>query len=255
MVWRPEQYLVGNYFQTEVNELFRKSFNIHPFGSILDIGSGDGYYINRLAGFVKSGQILGIDSSAEMVNYAEQHWRRKNLSFEVHRIEDYQSSMMFDFILSFWCLHWTQIELSFSNIFNALKGEGRLYAIVSSFSDNSVLQAWQELIKNSRYSDLAQQNINAFNEYTDYFYRVLTVLNKIPFRKVRLDLQTLRIYLPSMEYFKGLLLTLPFMNTIAEEIQEDLSNTLCDAFQKICQYKYEGKLYYETRPIFLEAIK
>ncbi|WP_148263596.1 class I SAM-dependent methyltransferase [Legionella drancourtii] len=255
LVWHPEQYLLGNYFQSEVNELFRKRFNIQPSGSILDVGSGDGQYISLLADRLKNGQILGIDSSEEMVTYAKEHWTRKNLSFAVHRIEEYQQSCVFDFILSFWCLHWTQIELSFPNIFNALKLEGRFYAVFSSFSDNSILQAWHELTINSRYMDLAQHNIKAFNLYTDYFYRVFAVLNKLPFKKLKLELETVKICLPSMEHFKGLLLTLPFMKKIPEENQDDLSNTLCDVFQKICQRKYDGELYYETRPIFLEAIK
>lgn len=255
MVWQPEQYLHGNYFQTEVNELFRKSFNPQPFGSILDVGSGDGHYTNILANNLKKGQVLGIDSSPEMVQYANEHWARNNLLFEVHKIEEYQPGVVFDFILSFWCLHWTKIELSFPNIFNALKDEGRFYAVLSSFSDNSVWQAWQHLLHNNRYSELAQQNINQFSLYINYFYRVLNVLNKIPFKRIKLELQTVTICLPNMEYFKGLLLTLPFMTKVPAQIQDDLSNTLCDAFQKICQRKYNGKLYYETRPIFLEAIK
>jgi trans-aconitate methyltransferase len=255
LVWHPEQYLLGNYFQTEVNELFCKRFNIQPSGSILDVGSGDGQYINSLASQLKKGQILGIDSSAEMVHYARAHWTRKNLVFAQHRIEDYQPSLAFDFILSFWCLHWTQIELSFPNIFNALKHEGRFYAVFSSFSYNSVFQAWQELTVNSRYSALAQQNVQAFNRYLDYFYRVFGVVNKLPFKKLKLELETVKISLPSMEHFKDLLLTLPFMKKISTETQADLSDCLCDVFQKICQRKYAGALYYETRPIFLEAIK
>jgi trans-aconitate methyltransferase len=255
LVWKPEQYLLGNYFQTEISEIFRKKLSVQPFGSILDVGSGDGQYINTIANRIKSGHILGIDSSEDMVRYAREHYKRPNLFFEVHRIEEYRQSLAFDFVLSFWCLHWTEIELSFSNIYHSLKSEGRFYALLSSFSDNSVLQAWHELTKNSEYSDLAQECIHQFNLYTNYFYQVVNVLNKIPFRKIKLELQTIKIHFPSLEHFRGLLFTLPFMSAIPKELHEGLSHALCHEFQNICQRQYGGELYYETRPIFLEAIK
>jgi hypothetical protein len=48
---------------------------------------------------------------------------------------------------------------------------------------------------------------------------------------------------------------MPFMKQFPAEITEDLLQEMVNAFQDICQRKYGGTLYYETRPIFLEAIK
>jgi len=52
-----------------------------------------------------------------------------------------------------------------------------------------------------------------------------------------------------------LLLTLPFIKTIPAEDSDDLIEAMFQAFKIICQRKYNGALHYETRPIFLEAIK
>ena len=255
VAWDPEQYAHGNYFQNEISNAFQKSFKVKPGGAILDIGCGDGQNTSTLAETLKHSQILGIDSSEEMIRYANQHWARRNLSFEVHNIEEFQCASVFDFILSFWCLHWTHIELSFPNIFHALKEGGRVYAVFSSFSDNSIFQVWHELAKQNRYRDLTDRYINPKYQHTKYFYRVLNILNQLPFKQVKLNLKTVTVSFPNVNYFKNLLLTMPFVKAIPAAIIEDFLAEMLQTFQNICQRKYGGKLYYETRPIFLGAIK
>lgn len=255
MDWNPENYTKGNYFQIETSEDFRKSFAVEPFGTILDVGCGDGQYSHILANNIKNGHILGIDSSAEMIRHATQHWTSKNLSFETHNIEEYQSPSQFDFILSFWCLHWTNINLSFPNMFNALVNGGRIYAIMSSFSNNSIYQTCYELAKQHRYDILTERYINSKPEYQNFFYRVLNVLLQLPFKQVKLNLKTTHVYFPDISYFKNLLLTMPFIKTFPPEEVDYIIEDLLEVFQERCHRKYGGKLYYETRPIYLEAIK
>lgn len=255
MAWDPKRYILGNYFQTKINEQFRNTFCVQPFGEILDVGCGDGQYTYFLANLYKHSRILGIDNSVEMIHHARQLWTRKNLSFAVQRIEDFQQFDAFDFVLSFWCLHWTKIEEAFPNIFQALKINGYFYAVFSSFSDHSILQIWHELARNGRYCELARNNIQDLQPYINYFYHVLKVTTHIPFRRIRMDLHTLKVELPNIDYLKNLIMALPFMKGIPEATQEDLVANMLDAFQHICQRKYEGRLYYETRPIFLEAMK
>jgi hypothetical protein len=64
-----------------------------------------------------------------------------------------------------------------------------------------------------------------------------------------------RVALPTVDYFKHLLLTMPFMKTFPEDISDDLIKEMSLIFQTICQNKHRGTLYYESRPIFLEAVK
>ncbi|KTD64545.1 methyltransferase domain-containing protein [Legionella spiritensis] len=255
MGWEPEKYIQGNYFQIETSNAFRKDFKIKPFGNILDAGCGDGQYSALLAEEVTHGRILGIDNSEEMISHARTRWARDNLSFEVDNIETFQPAMDYDFVLSFWCLHWTDLSRTFPNIFHALKNGGRFYAIFSSFSDNSVFQTCSELAKQNRYPALTKRYKAINNENNAYFYYVLNNLNQIPFKKAKVELKTTAVYFPDLNYFKSLVLTLPFIKAMPEETVPDLVDDLLHIFQTICDRKYDGKLYYETQPIVLEAMK
>ncbi|MBL7481219.1 class I SAM-dependent methyltransferase [Legionella bononiensis] len=255
MDWNPENYTKGNYFQNETSEDFRKSFEVKPFGRILDVGCGDGQYSRFLADHLKNGHMIGIDSSAEMIKHANHHWACKTLTFEQHNIEHYQPAKQFDFILSFWCLHWTDISLSFPNMYHALTEGGRIYALFSSFSSNSIYKTCYELASQHRYQFLTERYINSSNEYQNYFYHVLNTLIKLPFKRLKLNLKTTYVYFPDISYFKNLLLTLPFIKTFPPNEVDAIIEDLLEVFQKHCNRHYGGKLYYETRPIYLEAIK
>lgn len=251
MDWSPAKYTQGNYFQQETSEVFRKSFAVKPSGNILDVGCGDGQYTRLLADELKKGQIIGIDNSAEMIRHANEYWAGKNLSFETHNIEEYHSHTGFDFVLSFWCLHWTNPCLSLPNIYKVLKPGGRFYALFSSFSENSIYQACCELAKQNRHAALTEKYVNAHKDNSHYFYHILDILNRIPFRKMTLQLKTTHVYFPDISYFKNLLLTMPFLKTFSVDLLDDLTHI----FQQRCQRDYGGQLYYETRPVYLEALK
>lgn len=254
MVWDPKQYVRGNFFQQEINESFRKRFTTEPFGSILDAGCGDGQY-SRLLADTCQGHVLGIDSSEEMIRHAREHWACNNLDFEVQRLEDFHRPDAFDFILSFWCLHWTNIDWSLPNLYHALKPGGRLYAVLSSFSMNSISRTWQELASQERYITLAKKIPPSTSQHSPYFLRVFNVLNKLAFRDIKLDIKNTRVFLPDMDYFRHLLSSMPFMKSIPADMTEHFIEDMSATFQSICERQYHGELFYETRPIFLEAIK
>lgn len=255
MIWEPENYVDGNYFQNEINDSFCKGFEPEPFGNILDIGCGDGHYTNKLAAGIHQGRILGIDSSAKMIQYAKQHWIRENLRFEVQNIEEFRPDDAFDFALSFWCLHWTNIKAAFSRIFQALKTGGILYAVCSSFSDNSILQAWRELARQNCYRDLTENFLLSTSQPMLYFNYIVKTLNQLPFKKIKVTVETTKVYFPTIDYFRNLILTMPFTKTFPSTIIDQLIDDMLDVFQVSCQRNYGGRLFYETRPIFLEAIK
>jgi trans-aconitate methyltransferase len=252
--WVPEDYVQGNFFQNQLNEEFRKSMSVMPFGKILDVGCGDGQYTHQWAEQTQ-GDILGIDNSKEMIRYANLNWPRSNLAFEVQNIEQYQSRARFDFILSFWCLHWTNLQLSLPNIYHVLKPKGQVYAVFSSCSENTILHILHELAKQGAYKTISERYLKSIKSTQSYILELVSTLNRLSFKKVHVKIESTRVLFPGIEYFKSLLLALPFIKNCAAEISAGLVNDMALMFQNRCEHNYGGTLYYETRPIYLEAIK
>lgn len=252
--WIPEEYIQGKYFQNQLSEAFSKRMSVMPFGNVLDIGCGDGQFTHQWANQIK-GNVLGIDNSMEMIRYANLHWPHDNLSFEVHNIEQFQSRSRFDFILSFWCLHWTNLNLSLPHMYHALKPKGRVYAILSSCSGNSISYIGHELAKEERYRTIVGHFVTASESSQNYFLQLISILNQLSFKQVKLKVESTRVLLPSMEYFKNLISALPFIKNCAAEVSHELIDDMVLMFQKRCERYHNGELYYETRPIYLEAIK
>lgn len=91
---------------------------------ILDLGCGDGALTARLARFVPHGQVIGIDSSAGMIDAAVNH-RADNLSFALKDINDLDYADEFDVVFSNAALHWVKEHSSLLvNVHRSLKDGG-----------------------------------------------------------------------------------------------------------------------------------
>lgn len=255
MAWDADKYVQGNYFQTSVNEFFSNEYELDLQGIVLDVGCGDGQYLHQLATHFKKAKIVGIDTSESMIQYAEKHYSRANLAFLLQNIEQEILKDRYNTVISFWCLHWTDLSQSLPNIYRTLKRDGQFYAVLSSLSDNSVFQVWEKLTHHERYGELARSYQHALEANRDYYFNLLKLMVRIPFRNVKSELRTLQIPLPNLRHFQNLLITLPFMQRVPKEQQEPLLKTMLKVYEEICEQKYAGALFYETRPLFLKALK
>lgn len=256
MVWLAKDYLKANYFQTELNLAFLRDLPVTPFGNILDIGCGDGYTSHQLASDYPDCHVTAIDNSEDMIAHARHHFSRSNLQFEVEDSESFHSDFLFDCIFSFWCLHWTNIAYSFKTIYQSLKPSGKAFLILSSFTDNSIFQTWDRLSKmDDTLAVFDQLHFKASTGGKGYFFDVVNEIYKLPFRKVKMFVGTKRIKLPDLNYFRDLILAMPFAKRVPEEELDTVIDQMTIAFYDICKSKYNGELYYETRPIYVEALK
>ena len=96
---------------------------------VLDIGSGDGKVSAELAKHVPSGSVLGIDSSPDMVEFAQGVFQAgfSNLAFRHVDACHMEFDEEFDVVFSNATLHWVKDHLSvLMGIRRALKPSGRL---------------------------------------------------------------------------------------------------------------------------------
>ena len=83
-----------------------------------------------MASLVPQGQVLGIDSSKEMIEFSRKKFPSSgysNLRFEHLDVLDMKFESRFDLVTSFACLHWVKDHLAvLKNIKRSLKPGGKL---------------------------------------------------------------------------------------------------------------------------------
>ncbi len=103
MPWDPDQY---HRFQAERAAPFIDLVALIDKRSelrVIDLGCGTGELTRQLAELLPASDVLGIDSSAQMLARAEEH-ARPGLRFEQRRVEDVMGA--WDLIFSNATLHW-----------------------------------------------------------------------------------------------------------------------------------------------------
>ncbi len=126
--WDAEDYSRNSKAQqTWARELVAK-LHLEGDESVLDIGCGDGKVTREIAGLLPGGNVVGIDSSREMIEYAEgQRCVSGNASFRVCDARELQFVEEFDVVFSNATLHWViDHRPVLAGIGRALKPGGRL---------------------------------------------------------------------------------------------------------------------------------
>ncbi len=103
MPWNPERY---NQFKAERSAPFEdllQLIKIQPGLKVIDLGCGTGELTNRLAGHLPGSQVLGIDSSPDMLAKA-QAFKGPNLDFQLKDIQEIEGA--WDLIFSNAAIQW-----------------------------------------------------------------------------------------------------------------------------------------------------
>lgn len=116
---------------------------------VLDIGCGDGYLTSLIA--EKVSEATGIDLSASMIAFAEEHY--PNARFRVLNALNLDYENQFDLVTSFTTLHWIPDQLQvLQGIERALREGGKLIVDMPTALPKPMMQAVQEKMGNSKWS-------------------------------------------------------------------------------------------------------
>jgi len=78
-----------------------------PDISVVDVGCGTGFLIERLHALYPTARILGLDLAPGMIEACRKRWSRApNLSFAVADAETYEPAETFDLVISNLCFQW-----------------------------------------------------------------------------------------------------------------------------------------------------
>jgi len=114
-LWNPDIYHESSSAQEKWAHEIISKISLQEKDRILDLGSGDGKITAYLSGLVPEGEVVGLDSSLEMVNFARDHYPPSiypNLSFIQGDMQKIKSDKLFDIIFSNAALHWVKDHVS-----------------------------------------------------------------------------------------------------------------------------------------------
>ena len=119
-----DRYRAASAHQKEWGARLIGELDLRGDEHVLDIGCGDGSLTASLADAVPAGSVVGIDSSAGMIEAAIRH-ERNNLKFRVLDVLDSAYFEEFDVIFSNATLHWIKNhDQLLETLHRALKGHG-----------------------------------------------------------------------------------------------------------------------------------
>jgi len=128
--WNPADYAANSAVQQSwAGELIAR-LKLRGGEHILDVGCGDGKITAELARAVPQGSVVGLDASAEMIDFARKIFPTteiSNLNFQIADAREIQSQIRFDVVFSNAALHWVEDhEAILRGAASVLKAGGRL---------------------------------------------------------------------------------------------------------------------------------
>ncbi|KGP63281.1 SAM-dependent methlyltransferase [Legionella norrlandica] len=253
--WSAADYAKGNYILSEISKLFLKRIPIHVHDFLLDAGCGDGSFTTTIAHRVPYGRVLGLDRSKNMIDYANKHYKNEHTAFAIADIQEPIIYGPFDNILSFWCLHWTNLEKSLLNLYHVLRPKGKIYAVFSSGQQSTLFDVLNSLQFQNQYPDIAQNIIQAKARRENFAIQCRKILENLPFKNISFTVESSQVELPSIKIFENFIHGAPLFKDLPAEIYQDIVSRMTQFFSEYCKERHGNKLVFENMPYFLTITK
>jgi trans-aconitate 2-methyltransferase len=189
--WDPADYEKSSSAQYEWAMMLISRLKVAEDDRILDIGCGDGRITARLAAMVPKGEVVGIDLSLEMIEFARSRspkGEHPNLSFMPGDASGLDFHEEFDLVVSFACLHWVKDHLPvLEGIRRSLRPKGRVLLQFGGRGNAAdLLEITEDLTKEKRWSGYFRGFQFPYHFYGPEEYRLW--LDKARLRNIRTEL-------------------------------------------------------------------
>jgi trans-aconitate 2-methyltransferase len=156
--WNPNDYQQHSSQQQKWAKEILPRLALKGNERILDIGCGDGKITAEVARHVPNGLVVGLDASAEMIDFAKKEFPSEtfgNLQFQQGNAESLDFRSQFDWVISFACLHWViDHRPVLRGIRRALRPEGQILLQFGGKGNAAeVAQVVSEVIARPKWAD------------------------------------------------------------------------------------------------------
>ena len=175
--WNAESYHLNSSVQLEASQELLSKISFQGNESILDVGCGDGKITAMLSSYIPQGQATGIDSSPEMVLFANKNFKdsgHKNFKFKLLDATKIRFDKEFDMVFSCFALHWiTNFNLFMEKVRKALKNNGKVAFTIPLGISSPLEQATKELMESSTWAKFFTDYVDLWNNLNSSQYKKL----------------------------------------------------------------------------------
>jgi trans-aconitate methyltransferase len=156
---------------------------------VLDIGCGNGKITAAIAARIPQGSVLGIDASANMIDFAKEHYPAPNLQFQVEDARRLLFYQEFDQIVSFNAVHWIPEQAAvLRGIHAALKTDGKaLLRFVPEGPRKCIEDVIEEVCQSPRWSHYFEHHHKPYYHPTPEEYRSLAEQNGLEVLRLHVE--------------------------------------------------------------------
>lgn len=252
MAWNPEVY---DQFKQERSAPFFDLLNLVESRtgiSVIDLGCGTGELTSKLLDYLEDSKVLGIDSSEEMLEKANQ-FKTSRLTFEKRSIEEQlYLGDTYDLIISNAAIQWCSNHKElFPRIISKIKEDGQLAVQIPSNHEYIVHQLLRKIASTEPYK-------SAYNSW-EREYTVLTIEDyaRILFEQKGREITVYEKVFPHVLENAEAVFTwasgtamLPYIERLPEDMKEQFKNDYKQQLQNIFP---ESPVFYPFKRTFISA--
>ncbi len=210
---------------------------------VLDVGCGDGKITAFLANKLINGNIIGVDISERMINFASSHYFHANLQFKQHDATELPFDNQFDCIVSFSTLHWViDQQKALKAFYRALIPGGKVCIHTYGKGRMNVTCIADSLIHTEKWSAYFPSYTKQRAFFTEEEYYAL--LERAGFEQIKVFGSWSETLYPNRELFVAFARPLLiFINHLSPELQDEFVGEVVDKIILIAGQSDEGIRY------------
>lgn len=250
--WNSNQYTKFENERTQPSVDLMRRINIEP-GSILDIGCGPGNSTNQLAMFFPDSEILGIDSSDNMLEKASQTYPDLKFKkcFVPHGLESLDN---YDLIFSNACLHWIPDHAKLLPMLMTKLNPGGVLAVQMPLTQDAMFyKMLNKLVAEEKWNKLSVIH-NFHNLSPNETYDILAAISQKVTMWETTYFHIVASHSSVIEWYKGSGLR-PYLDALAPEEKQEFINELLNLIELNYPLQSDSSVILKMPRLFFIAVK